>query len=135
MKILITGASGFIASHLLKTLVPSKDLFLYVRDEDEAKKLKKSGWNIFSEKAVLGKIPRGIESVIHLAGTAGGTLRECISGNAVLTAKILCMMDRLQIPNIVFLSAGAVYGDINKTADENSASDPSTPYGITKMIA
>ena len=118
MKILITGATGFIGTHVAKNLASTHEIITWSRHEGS-----------------LDNLPAGIECVVHLAGAAGGNLETCISNNIVPTAQVLRAMERAHIPRIVFLSGAAVYQDNSDASDETSALGATAPYGISKMVA
>lgn len=117
MKLLVTGASGFIGSRFRVINKESNNTFLYAGRMDLPEKL-----------------PR-VDAVVHLAGATGGSLQECIDGNIITTLDILRAMERASIPNIIFLSGAAVYGNITLPANETVPPRPETPYGMTKYTA
>lgn len=130
-NVLMTGASGFIGSHL-KTLL---DL---------------GGAEVFELSETLGtgieidlrKFPR-LDAVIHLAGMSN--IHDCES-NPMLAASINCggtrqiieALDRAhQSPHFVFASTGQVYkSDLNsQNLSESSAIGPINAYAKTKFDA
>ncbi|MSR76143.1 MAG: NAD(P)-dependent oxidoreductase [Candidatus Ryanbacteria bacterium] len=118
MKILITGATGFIGTHVAKHLAPDHEIITWSRCEGS-----------------LDNLPADIECVVHLAGAAGGNLETCISSNVVPTAEVLRAMEHARIPRIVFLSGAAVYQDSSEILGENAPLGSTAPYGISKIAA
>ncbi len=118
MKILITGATGFIGKHTIKRLAPKHEIITWSRREGD-----------------LENLPTNIECVVHLAGAAGGNLETCVSSNIVPTAQVLRAMEQRRIPRIVFLSGAAVYQDSPDVLDESALLGSMTPYGISKIVA
>ena len=134
-KILITGVAGFIASHFLKKLNGESDIVLHVRDEGEAQKINKGGPRVLVGTKGLENLPEGISCVVHLGGTAGGKIKECIEDNVLFTLEILRAMEKARIPRIIFPSAAAIYGNTDKPAREDAPPNPLAPYETTKLIA
>ncbi|MEK7630459.1 MAG: NAD(P)-dependent oxidoreductase [Patescibacteria group bacterium] len=118
MKILITGATGFIGTHVAKNLAGTHEIITWSRREGN-----------------LDTLPVDIEYVIHLAGAAGGSLETCISSNIVPTAEVLRAIERARIPRIIFLSGAAVYQDSSEVLDEDAPLGSVAPYGISKIAA
>lgn len=135
MKFLITGANGFVATHFLASILPSDDIILHVRNSEKVKKLERAGWHVLIGKKGFETVSSSVGCVVHLAGAAGGSMQECIDGNIITTLDIVRAMERASIPNIIFLSGAAVYGNITLPASESVSPSPTTPYGITKYVA
>lgn len=154
MKILITGASGFIGSHLSERLVNSGhqvvgidnfDAF-YSRDikEDNLKKALQSPLFSFKELDItnasdFNKCPDKIDVVVHLAAKAGvrpsiedpeGYLKTNILG----TLNVLEYMRKIGSQNLVFASSSSVYGNNTKIPFEESdtTDQPISPYAASK---
>jgi UDP-glucose 4-epimerase len=154
MKILVTGAAGFIGSHLAERLVKEGyevrgvDSFLdyYPRriKEHNLKGLAgKKGFE-FIEGDILGpgleKLLDGVEAVFHQAAIAGVRsswgvrfdeyVRNNISGTQLLLEA--CKDRRLK--KFVYASSSSVYGDSEELpVRETSPLKPVSPYGVTKL--
>lgn len=135
MKLLITGAAGFIASNLLKKLREENNVILYVRDEIEAQRIQSRNSQILVGTKSLENLPEDISCVVHLGGTAGGKMKECVEDNVLFTLEILRAMEKMRIPRIIFPSAAAIYGSTDKPVKENAPPNPTAPYETTKLIA
>ena len=151
MKVLVTGAAGFIGSNLAKRLLDEKydvtgiDRFSDYYDVD----LKKT--NIASLDGMkfiegdlnsidLKKILPGINVVFHLAAQAGvrGSwgygFENYINDNVFATQKLLEACKVSSVNRIVFASSSSVYGDIEDFPfKETALLKPSSPYGVTKV--
>jgi len=73
MKVLVTGATGFLGGHLAERLaVMGKDVRALVRNPTRAKRLKESGIEVavgdLLDHATLVSASRGVEVIYHCAG-------------------------------------------------------------------
>ena len=153
-SILVTGAAGFIGSHLCEALlaagfqVTGIDNFdpFYSRDLKE-KNLESSlkDDNFFflegdaGDSDLLDSIPHSIEIVVHLAAKAGvqPSLKEpeaYIKTNIGVTNNLLEWMRHKEIKKLVFASYSSVYGNNSKIPFEESdpVNEPISPYAFSK---
>lgn len=125
-KVLITGNSGYIGSHLTQLLNKRSDLVLYGLDKDPVKIPinKFSNKNIIEESHIWPYQEVEFDCVIHLAA-------EVAVGRSVLdptlyyltnTLGTLNVLKNLKYKNFVFASTGAAAG-------------LGSPYGISKRMA
>ena len=153
-SILVTGAAGFIGSHLSEALlkagykVAGIDNFdsFYTRHlkEGNLNLLKKSENFVFIEgdagnAEVLDAIPFEIDIVVHLAAKAGvlPSLKNplgYIRTNIEMTNNLLEWMRVKGINKFVFASSSSVYGNNTKIPfDENDlVEQPISSYAFTK---
>ncbi|MDA3938107.1 MAG: GDP-mannose 4,6-dehydratase [Spirochaetia bacterium] len=155
MRILITGAAGFIGSNLSESLIKSNyivgiDNFdpFYSRTikEDNLKNLTGKDDFSFYEMDLLDldkldeicKIEK-IETIIHLAAKAG--VRPSILDpvgytrhNVEATINILESARRNGIKNIILASSSSVYGNNSKVpfSEEDNVDFPISPYAASK---
>jgi nucleoside-diphosphate-sugar epimerase len=154
MKAVVTGAAGFIGSHLSAALLDSGasvtgiDWFTdyYARalkDANLATVKNRPGFS-FVEGALqdldLGSILTGATHVFHLAGQAGvrkswgGDFDVYIRDNIQATQRLLESMARMPIQKYVYSSSSSVYGnDVPLPMRENTYLQPLSPYGVTKL--
>ena len=152
MRILVTGAAGFIASHVVASLVgrghdvwgidafrPSEPRD---RKERHLENARGAGAWQFEERDVGSLTPvelAGIGAVIHLAGQAG--VRESwenfdahLVDNLGETHTLARLVADAGIPRLVFASSSAVYGEATEyPVRETTAPIPRSPYGVTKL--
>ncbi len=156
MRALVTGAAGFIGSHLSAALLDSGesvtgiDSFTdyYSRGIKEVNlgTIKgRPGFN-FVEAALqdvdLTALLTGVTHVFHLAGQAGvrkswgGDFDVYIKDNIQATQRLLEAVARAPIQKYVYSSSSSVYGnDVPLPMRENTYLQPLSPYGVTKLAA
>ena len=154
MKAVVTGAAGFIGSHLSAALLDSGasvtgiDCFTdyYARPLKDANLATVKGRPGFSfvEGALqdldLARILTGATHVFHLAGQAGvrkswgGDFDVYIRDNVHATQRLLESMAGMPIQKYVYSSSSSVYGnDVPLPMRENTYLQPLSPYGVTKL--
>ena len=158
-RILVTGAAGFIGSHLVERLlsrgasvigVDNFDPF-YSPEEKQSNLAAAASHPCFrlvhADCADLPELEAGvgsepIDAIIHLAAKAGvrpsladplGYLRA----NVIATQSVLELARRREIDRIVFGSSSSVYGNNAKVpfSEEDRVDDPISPYAASKRAA
>lgn len=151
-KILVTGAGGFIGSHLTERLVEyghSVRAFLHYNSRNQWGWLEDSKYrddievycgDIRDYDAVFDAM-RGCDTVIHLAALIGipysyvsplAYIRTNIEGSY----NILQSARHLGLGNIVVTSTSEVYGTAHHVPiDENHPLNPQSPYAASKAAA
>jgi UDP-glucose 4-epimerase len=153
---LVTGAAGFIGSHLCGRLldrgarVTGIDCFTdyyprAIKRTNLETLLKRPGFT-FVESAIqqadLPALLDGVTHVFHLAAQAG-VRRSWGSDFAVYTVNNIEATQRLleacvgrPIERLVYASSSSVYGDrVNIPMREDALPQPVSPYGVTKLAA
>lgn len=153
MRIVVTGAAGFIGSNLAETLirggheVVGLDAFIdyYPRAMKEANLagLAEAPTFRFGEVDLrsddLDPWLDGADAVIHEAAMAGlmrswTDLEAYTSCNILATNRLIEAAERAAVSRFVLASTSSVYG-LEAVGDEDRALEPSSPYGITKLGA
>lgn len=150
-RFLVTGAAGFIGSHLSEALiargheVTGIDNFdpFYARDVKERnlsglQKLR--GFRFVEADVARDPMPlEGIEAVIHLAAKPGvrPSLEDPASymeANVTATARLIDAARRVGLNRIVFGSSSSVYGNATPApfAEDKPAVSPISPYAASK---
>lgn len=143
MEILLTGAAGFMAGHLLPALRGDAALFLQTARREEAEKLQREGfadvsWGDLADPAAVARLPlRKFDVVTHLAGASSGSPEQLERANVLATERLARWAFRSGTPRLIFASTAAVYADRDDLApcEETSRPDPSTPYARSKLSA
>ena len=144
MKTLITGATGFIGKHLVRTLVEQgRDVRCLVRKTSDRQYLEKLGVELFygdllNKNSIKG-IVKGVDIVHHLAGEvysprSGNYFKINVEGTKNLLE--VCLPENIE--KFIFLSSIQAVGP-NKNQgillNEKSPCIPITPYGKSKLKA
>lgn len=148
MRILVTGAAGFVGSHLVEALRARGDDVVAVDLYDDAydpalkrRNLPDALVGDVRDAAFLDRVFPGVDGVIHLAARAGvrESLREpqlYADVNVGGTAAVLAAMTRHGVRRMVFASSSSVYGVREGTFREDEPADtPASPYAASKRAA
>jgi nucleoside-diphosphate-sugar epimerase len=155
-RVVVTGAAGFIGSHLCERLLTDGHQVVGVDSftdyYDRARKLENlevaAANNAFTMEeldvadANLEPILRGASVVFHMA--AQPSLRESwgpnfdsyLHDNLVATQRLLESLRNAALKRFVFASSSSVYGEAEMFPTKESAMpQPISPYGMTKLAA
>src|SRR5262245_134716 len=147
MRYLVTGAAGFIVSHLRETLERSGHDVVAVDAltdyYDPARKLDNVGGRELLEadlaEADVDELVAGLDGVFHLAGqpgvraSFGPDFELYVSRNVVASGRIFEAAARAGV-RVVYASSSSVYGDAETfPTPEDADPRPISPYGITKL--
>ncbi|GAB6173411.1 NAD-dependent epimerase/dehydratase family protein [Paradesulfitobacterium aromaticivorans] len=154
MRVLVTGAAGFIGSSLSEKLlgqgydVRGIDSYTdyYGREFKErniAFLTKFKNFKLIEEDILttdLTKLTDGVEVIFHLAAQAGvrsswGSEFNIYLNNNVLTTQRLLEASRSsKIRKFVYASSSSVYGNAEKLpVTEGASTRPFSPYGVSKL--
>ena len=154
MKVLVTGAAGFIGSAVVKTLsaagveVVGVDallggLYPAIEKQQRFEELQDSlGKNLFQldlRSDDLSALPANITHVINEAAMPGLGLSWqdfdlYASCNLTATARLIEAAHAWSLQKFVQISTSSVYGK-NAAGDESLPLAPVSPYGVTKLAA
>ncbi len=144
-RILITGANGFIGSHLAEALAAKKyQIRCLVRKSSDLHSIKdlpvEFVYGDLLDLPALTAAVQGVDMVYHLAGlTKAKTKEEYDRGNHIATKNLLEAVLRVNpgLRRFVHVSTQAAVGPSTggKPVDETTPFHPLTTYGITKMEA
>lgn len=144
MNILVTGATGFIGSHLVEDLsqLASHDIICLVRNPKKAQKLKKLGVRLIyvdiSDEASLEKISDlKIDVIFHCAGYVENKNRRLLHRTNVIGTRNICKLAlKLSVEKLIHLSSVAVVsGNDQSILEENTAYCAPNIYGQSKVEA
>jgi len=155
-RVVVTGAAGFIGSHLCDRLVALglevtgvdsfTDYYERALKERNLEALRADPNFTFEEldlvDADLRRVLRGARVVYHLAGRPGvrpswgeqfdGYVRD----NIIATQRLLESLKETPVDRLVFAGSSSVYGDAEMFPTKESALPrPASPYGVTKLAA
>jgi len=154
VKALVTGAAGFVGSHVADRLletgheVVGVDCFLdyYPRAVKERNLVQARGCERYSfveaslVDADLGKLLDGVDCVFHQAAQAGvrsswgADFRIYSDNNVYATQRLLEACRDRPLKRFVYASSSSVYGDTDDLPmRETGLTRPVSPYGVTKL--
>ena len=155
MSVLVTGAAGFIGSHLCERLVANGRPVVGVDNFDDfydpqikrrniARCLEKEDFrlveaDIRDSAAMAQAIAGGVEIIVHLAAKAGvrPSIAQPLLYNDVNingTLVLLELAKEHQIERFIFASSSSVYGNNEKVpfSEDDNVDFPISPYAATK---
>lgn len=155
MRVLVTGANGFVGAALVRRLLSEgvaregdvKALLLLDRQIDrvpEDDRVKAIVGDFGAPDTLDEALAKPVDLVFHLASVPGAQAEaDPDLGNRVNLYGMLALFDRLAqqakqrapTPRVVFASSVAVYGGpLPERMDEHAASHPTISYGVHKLI-
>ncbi|MEU1016103.1 dTDP-glucose 4,6-dehydratase [Streptomyces sp. NPDC005900] len=155
MKILITGAAGFIGSHLARLVLGSErplgddvqvtvlDKLTYAGSLDNLAPVREAPGYTFvhgdiADPALVDRLMPGHDAVIHLAAESHvdrsiDSAQAFVHTNVVGTGVLLDAALRHGVSRFVHVSTDEVYGSVEfGSATEEDRLQPSSPYSATK---
>ncbi len=156
MKCLVTGAAGFIGSHICERLIKEgrsvigidnfMDYYSRSLKESNISGLQSDPNFEFIEKSILDcdliRLLENVDAVFHQSAQAGiraswgSSFRIYSDNNILATQMLLEAAKKSPVKKFVYASSSSVYGD---TTDlpmrESSVTRPVSPYGVSKIAA
>jgi UDP-glucuronate 4-epimerase len=154
MHAIVTGAGGFIGSHLSERLVAeghtvtAVDCLTSYYDVNQ----KRSNLGVLSDlprceiveadlaTCDLDALLQGVDVIFHQSGQPGvraswaSGFSSYVQGNIVVTQRLLEAARKSPISRFVFASSSSVYGDaLTELTSEDDLPRPQSPYGVTKL--
>src|SRR3954469_22853118 len=156
MHVLVTGAAGFIGSHLVERLLGAGHTVVGVDAltpyYDPAQKQRNIATVLGNDRfrflarnlgrADLDPILEDVEVVFHLAGQPGVRpswergFGDYLDQNVMVTQRLLEACKERSLRRFVYASSSSVYGNAPRyPTNEDCLPAPHSPYGVTKLAA
>lgn len=144
MKYVVTGAAGFIGSHLADELLARghdilgvdafTDYYDVALKEENARDLDVQRLDLAVDDLDL----MGVDGVFHLAGQPGvrsfGDVFDVYARNNLVASRRVFEAAARAGVRVVFASSSSIYGDAERyPTTEDVEPNPISPYGITKL--
>ena len=157
--VVVTGAAGFIGSHLVDRLLADGRRVVGIDSLTDYYDVTLKRGNLFGaqrnrnftfhEGDLVGLLDpacelrtcfAGADCVFHLAAQAGvraswgSSFRMYAEDNVIATQAVLETCVAMRVPTAVYASSSSVYGDAQQMPlSENTLCRPVSPYGVTKL--
>ncbi len=145
-KILVTGAGGFIGSHLVECLLEKGyEVVCLIKPDENIQWIENLDvtfcYGDITEKKVLYDSVKGVSYIYHLAARLGGTdkasyIYEVNYGGSKNLIDV-CIESGVKLKRFLFVSSIAVVGDTGDSGyfNEESTPNPYSDYGKSKLMA
>lgn len=153
MRVVVTGAAGFVGSHIVDALLDRGDNVVgidcftdYYGRKQKEQNLREArehpGFTLAEVDLRTGDLDTwldGADAVVNEAATPGLLLswdefERYESCNVSAVHRLIKACQRVKVPRFVQASTSSVYGPV-ATGVEASSTRPISPYGVTKLAA
>ncbi|MGW2385114.1 NAD-dependent epimerase/dehydratase family protein [Streptomyces sp. NPDC001658] len=148
-KAVVTGAAGFIGSHLVEALrrsgtnvvgIDRKASWANREIPPTAERGSLHALHADLVSADLSACLENASTVFHLAALPGvrpswTQFPEYLHCNVLATQRLMDACVRSGVPKVVMASSSSVYGGAEGTMSEDDVPRPLSPYGVTKLAA
>ena len=156
MRCVVTGAAGFVGSHLSEFLLSQGEEVVGIdcftdyydprrKESNLRATLQHDRFRLYRDdllQAPLVELFDGVDVVFHLAGQPGvrsswgADFATYVSRNILATQAVLEVARDVGITKLVYASSSSVYGDAESyPTAETVRPQPVSPYGVTKLAA
>ncbi len=139
MKVLVSGATGFVGRHLVPELARNHDVICIVRRPSNlAFGADRAIVADLTDPAFIDKLPEDVDAVVHLAQAYlpfPDRADDLFLVNAVSTHRLAEYARRTGVARFVFASSGSVYQPAREPLKEDAATVPPAYHPTTKLIS
>ena len=139
-RVLITGATGGIGSHLARTLTEDYELVLHGRDPDEAPPGRQLRLADLADIEEVATLMDGVDTVVHMAGASSpeSSWEAVLEANIVGVRNVLETAHRAGVRRVVLASSNHAFGMYDRHElwpvypDQPPRAD--SLYGVSKVF-
>lgn len=145
LKVLVTGATGFVGSHIVETLLEEKyKVVCLVRQTSNLKWIKDLPLEYLcgslDDEKFLSTLVKGFDVIVHCAGVVRATSKKEYFNVNVENTKKLCgaiLENNLTLKKFIFISSQAAQGasNLNSLRQVTDKENPVSDYGRSKLSA
>lgn len=153
-RVVVTGAAGFIGSHLTEALLDAGAMIIAVdRREPRTDPIAAANLSGIIDRPGLVYITADLrtcaiepllidaDAVFHLAAIPGvrhswgHEFGDYVASNLLATQRLMTAAVHLRVPRVVIASSSSIYGPAGSHCTEETPPHPASPYGVTKLAA
>jgi nucleoside-diphosphate-sugar epimerase len=146
MRLLLTGASGFIGRNLLVRAPRDWDIVAVYNRATDFPGFIEGEHHVRAVRCDL-TVPSDVQALRATAGDVDGALYLAANGDPAASAHdplrdlqsntvaLLTFLEHCPVPHLVYLSSGAVYDGLSGVVTPASRVEPRLPYAISKLAA
>jgi UDP-glucose 4-epimerase len=143
-RVAVTGATGFLGGHVLDELLTAGATVIGVADHSRvARRPEHPARSIetlwFDQPDQLAESVRSAnpDYVVHLhaavtTNRSAAAVRSTLETNLLPSLDLMTACAEMQVKRLILLGSGEEFGPVTGPFDENTAPDPSSPYGASK---
>lgn len=143
MRVLITGATGFVGRHLVKSFLTRYEVVCLVREQSPSPPELQGAQLVYADLArpLEGqdiRLPNRVDAVVHLAQARVAfpeRAKEFFAASTGSTLELLEYGRRVGIQTFVYASSGSVYGFSSTVVHEQSPLQLKSFYSINKRCS
>lgn len=141
MKILVTGATGFVGSHLCDSLSRlGHEVYALVRNPKKAKEFSVPGTHVrgdLSQFDWVQSLPPDLDAVVHTAGLVHSFHEsDFLNTNAEATKNLIAALEHYKQLKFLLVSSQAAAGPATKESPANEEANAAvSAYGRSKLKA
>ena len=141
-KIAITGANGFVGSHLVRKLAPKYDVLCLVRENADTDLLPENAdirMIDYNNLSTISEVLKDCDILIHSAAlTRARNWQTFKKINIDLPEDLLKISNEIKLQQFIFISSQAAAGpasDLYHPVQETDKCEPISMYGKSKFLA
>lgn len=150
MRLLLTGATGFLGHNALLMLPPSWDIVALYRPQHTSFPIFLDAHRLRHVRAVpcdltdaaqveraIEQVGREFDSCLYLASNTWipGSIQQPVEDLTTNTISLLNTLSASRINHLVYFSSGAVYIGVHGVVDPNTFVTPTLPYAVSKLAS